>query len=118
MRIEDHAGERRELAPSVILVESGPSLVVRQGLWEVIVATLAIDQDPGLRSLARDRIVDMSLCTQAGRGLAALLDAQGCFLRARPTVLSPDEILAVFRPLRSALYAAYYAHPLWQDLRS
>lgn len=48
----------------------------------------------------------------------ALLDAQGCFLPAGFERIELPRVLELFMPIPSMLYAEYYAHPVWQRLRS
>ncbi len=51
--------------------------------------------------------------------LVRLLEAQGCFTSTERYAFYPlREVRRLFDPLRSAWYAAYYAHPLWGRLRT
>lgn len=109
---------RLELASDVVFARDDQHLWVRQSLWEVKVPLEAIASDPALSDLVHRRVVDQTRVGSKSIGFLQLLESQGCFLPERPAWLTPDDVLGLFRRIRSRLYASYYSHPLWLDLRS
>jgi len=106
----------RELRPSVVFYDDGQHTHISFAHWKVEVPSHAIKADESLRELMATRRVEN--LPPEGRGVLALLEAQGCFLPARPKKLTARAVLRLFQPLRSQLYAQYYSHPAWSRLRN
>jgi hypothetical protein len=86
--------------------------------WEVDLPAPVLDSAPELRRLGRERRLSRSTLGPAGRSVAALLEAQGCFLPALSATIPLASVPTVLKPIRSALYAQYYRHELWNGLRT
>jgi len=108
--------ERLFLRPSVVISEATGGLLIRYAHWELSVPASAVGASQMLRVLAADRTV-LQPTDSAARGVLSLLAAQGCFVPTIGEELRLAEVLRLFQPLRSEMYAAYYAHPLWAALR-
>jgi hypothetical protein len=108
--------ERLELRPNVAISETADNFSIRYAHWELKLPSAAVSASGSLRELTGDRSVAQPVDHDA-RGVVALLAAQGCFIPALPQDLSPADVLTLFQPLRSEMYATYYAHPLWGALR-
>lgn len=106
------------LRPRVELELDETHLRIAFALWEARVPVGVLDRAPEFRDLVVQRCLAAHPSDPAGAALVALLEAEGCFLpRARPVIPLRD-VPALFLPLRSQLYAEYYAHPFWGRLRS
>jgi hypothetical protein len=108
--------QARVLRPSVAFYDDGQHTHISFAHWKVEVPSHAIEADESLRELMATRRVQK--VPPEGRGVLALLEAQGCFLPARPEKLTARAVLRLFQPLRSQLYAQYYSHPAWSRLRN
>jgi hypothetical protein len=86
--------------------------------WQVDVPRDALGDAPELRDLAATRRVRREHCTPSTAALITLLEAQGCFLPTIAGDVALRDVVALFQPIRSKLYADYYAHPLWHRLGS
>lgn len=115
-QIEHPTGDRLVLRPSVMLVEGSDDLLIRYAHWELRLPQQPVDASNILTRLVTDRLVDEAPEPEV-RGVIQLLSAQGCFLPAVPEQLGLRDLYRLLQPIRSELYAAYYAHPLWTRLR-
>lgn len=108
----------KTLRPEVKIEDNGTETSIAFAHWQVSVPSDAIRKDGALLNLVRRRRLELASVNEQAHGLYALLDAQGCFLPNRPERLTSRAVLRMFQPIRSQLYAQYYAHPLWTRLRS
>jgi hypothetical protein len=96
--------------------------VVRIGYahWEIAVPAPFLSTHPELLEVLHGRRSRCDLPSNpAYDGFLTLLDAQGCFTSfEKQSSYRFRELRRLFDPLRSAWYALYYAHPLWQRLRT
>jgi hypothetical protein len=106
------------LRPEVQIALGDAADCVRFAHWEVRLPKGAIATRTLHSVLKRDAPVVCPEGDQELAGLLDLLDAQGCFRRVVATdACSMRELRRRFERLRSAWYATYYAHPLWNRLR-
>jgi hypothetical protein len=108
--------ERLFLRPSVAISEEADGLLIRYAHWELSVPASAVGASQMLRALATDRTV-LQPADSVARGVLSLLAAQGCFVPTIGEQLQLADVLRLFQPIRSEMYATYYAHPLWAALR-
>ena len=107
------------LRPEVQIFSSDTADSIRFAHWEVRLpkGTIAFHE---LRSvLTQNAPINSYHDSPELLGLLSLLDAQGCFRRVQaPEACSMRDFRRRFDRLRSAWYATYYAHPLWDRLRT
>jgi hypothetical protein len=108
--------QARALRPGVVFDEDGGHTCISFAHWKVQFPSHVIKADESLQELMATRRVRN--VPPEDRGILALLEAQGCFLPARPERLTARAVLRLFQPLRSELYAQYYSHPAWSRLRN
>jgi len=106
------------LRPEVQVFAGTEGYHIRYAHWEVRLPKGALGDQDLLEFLTPGRSVACGHDNPEIAGLLALLDAQGCFQRTDPPEpCSMQELRRRFDRLRSAWYAEYYAHPLWNRLR-
>jgi hypothetical protein len=92
---------------------------VQHALWQVDLPAAWVDDHPVVHALlSRRQTKAGALADPHAAPLVRLLDAQGCFVPEPKPSYALRELGALFEPLRSQWYATYYAHPLWDRLRS
>jgi hypothetical protein len=101
---------------------AGDGVRVACALWEVRLPALWVASHPRVEAFLRRGLTRSEVAADAdpeAAGVLALLDAQGCIVPAPLTApVSLRELRARFDRLRAGWYATYYAHPLWNRLRS
>jgi hypothetical protein len=108
----------KTLRPEVTLRGDGGNTSISFAHWQVTLPADSIQRNSALVDFVTSRRIDPHGLDDEARGLFALLDAQGCFLLDPPNRLTAREVLRLFQPLRSQLYAQYYSHSTWGRLRS
>ncbi len=107
------------LKDKVSVVFSGDRAKVSYALWEVELPANWVRSQPVINDLLNRRISRaQALQDPTARALIDLLSAQGCFTSVSKSSYSLKEVKELFDPLRSEWYAAYYAHPAWEEIRS
>lgn len=92
---------------------------IDHALWQVDLPTTWVHAHPVVHALlCRRETKTAALADPHAAALVRLLDAQGCFSPVPKPTYTLREVGALFEPLRSQWYAAYYAHPTWGRLRS
>lgn len=107
------------LKDNVCVVFSGDRAKVAYALWEVELPASWVTTQPVINDLLNRRISrGQALKDPTAKPLVELLSAQGCFTSVVKSHYSLEEVKVLFAPLRSEWYAAYYAHPTWELIRS
>ncbi len=106
------------LRPEVAVRRSEESVEIAYALWKTSIPLTSVSGSEGLNLLLCDRSIDVSRLDGSGTAVASLLEAQGCFIPRAPQQFASHDVLEYFNPVRSLLYANYYAHPLWDTIRS
>ncbi|KYF61716.1 hypothetical protein BE11_41255 [Sorangium cellulosum] len=97
----------------------GDKVQIAYALWQVELPAAWVRSRPLLCDLLErkrtgaDLVADREIAS-----LVRLLHAQGCFAPQPKAAYSLREIRSLFAPVRSMWYAAYYAHPVWERLRT
>jgi len=112
------ASRIKTLRPEVTVGDDGANTSISFAHWQVSLPSNTIHGNNALVDFVTSRRLEPHALDEEARGLYALLDAQGCFLPDLPDKLTAREILRLFQPLRSQLYAQYYSHSTWSRLRS
>lgn len=100
-----------------VAVRSGEGHVeLRFAHWELRLPADAVASDPEVRRLVEQRWASRLDRSSFAAGVKILLEAQGCLHQAVPPQLTMREFFRIVQPIRSSLYAVYYAHPLWRSL--
>lgn len=107
----------KTLRPEVAIVDDGTNTSISFAHWQVSIPIQEVAGNSVLADFVKSRCLQAHDLDEATHGLCALLDAQGCFLPDPPERLTRREVLRLFQPLRSQLYAQYYSHPTWGRLR-
>jgi len=96
------------------------SVAITHAHWQVSVPVSFLTSHPRLEKVLSRQLPRTELPPHPEYdGLVRLLEAQGCFTSAeRKAAYTLREVRDLFDPLRSMWYARYYAHPLWERLRS
>ncbi|WP_331319007.1 hypothetical protein [Methylobacterium mesophilicum] len=106
------------LRPEVRLEEANGLTSISFAHWQVELPSDELKASAPLLDLLQRREINPGLVDERVKGLVTLLEAQGCFLPAPPRRMTERSLLKLFQPLRSQLYAEYYAHPAWERLRT
>lgn len=107
-----------QLKKDVSVVFSEDKATISYALWEVALPMAWVKSHPVIDDLLHRKIARAeALAHPVAEPLVSLLNAQGCFTSQSKPRYSLREVKALFDPLRSEWYAAYYAHPAWQRLR-
>lgn len=103
-----------------VRVEFGEASVrIAHALWQVDLPAGWVHEHPVVHALlSRSETRLGALADPHAAPLVRLLDAQGCFVPPREASYALRELAGLFDPLRSEWFAAYYAHPLWNRLRT
>ena len=97
---------------------AGSKVLISYALWQVALPADWVSAHPLIEQFLQRRSGrSAALRDQHARPLVTLLDAQGCFPPRPKPSYTLREVKAIFDPLRSQWYAAYYAHPTWERLR-
>jgi hypothetical protein len=108
------------LRAEVELVHDDQADRIRFAHWEVALPPGFLKDHVDLRDVLC-RIAPASSVEQSSEsaGVIALLDAQGCFAsEGALEQCTLQQLRRIFDRLKSAWYAEYYSHPLWDRLRS
>lgn len=108
------------LRDGVSVTEDGDSVRIAYSLWQVSVPRAWVEARPAVAEVLQGKRSRRAVSADAeAEGLFTLLDAQGCFHQQESKAdYSLQDVRALFDPFRSSWYAAYYAHPFWQRLRT
>jgi hypothetical protein len=106
------------LRPGVRVTEEGVDICIAFAHWRVSIPLRVLHDDCALANLLAGHPVHPRDIGVSHTGIIQLLEAQGCFLPTMPQLLTAKGLLALFQPIRSQLFAQYYAHPVWKRLRS
>lgn len=108
------------LRPEVVLTQRADADCIRFSHWEVVLPAGFVQAHEDLHQVLLGRASADSVAPQSeSAAVVALLQAQGGFVgRGQPQPCTLAQLRTKFDPLRSHWYAQYYAHPLWQRLRS
>jgi hypothetical protein len=118
-RLETPSQPSGVLRDAVAVTFAPDKVRIQHALWQVDLPASWVQHHPLVRALLeRQRTKTDALADRDAAPLAQLLDAQGCFVPERKPSYTLREVRALFDPLRSQWYAEYYAHPLWDRLRS
>ena len=92
---------------------------ITYALWEVTLPSAWVFSHPTVKGLL-ERTCTLNEVASDPQAVAfrRLLEVQGCFIPVRKLSYTLSEIRELFAPLRSSWYAIYYAHPIWERLRS
>ncbi len=107
----------RRLRPEVALRREGAAARISFAHWETsfpLDTANAADFD----ELFRHRTLTRAAQGGSGPAIARLLEAQGCFLSLAADEVPLRDVVLLIQPIRSLLYAQYYAHPLWARIGS
>jgi hypothetical protein len=110
------SGEVLTFRPEVVVNGGAEGVRIKFAHWEIVLPQGAFVDAPELQELLAKRSVVRRSYGPGAASLVALLRAQGCFLPKLSSHTSPAGLIDLFQPLRSNLYAGYYAHPLWTRL--
>lgn len=104
------------LRPEVEIVRESDAVLLSFAHWELRLPTSAVAADPEVAAILRERRAKASPGSGFAGRLMALLEAQGCLLRTGEDRMTLQRVFELVQPIRSQLYASYYAHPLWSVL--
>jgi hypothetical protein len=95
-------------------------VIITHAHWQISVPSLFLVSHPQLEQVLTRRKPRAELPPHPDYdGFIRLLEAQGCFTSLeRKAAYSLGEARELFDPLRSMWYARYYAHSLWERLRT
>lgn len=106
------------LRPEVSVRASEEKVHLDFAHWSVTFPGSVITADETLGELFQGRAVSPERLSEQAIGIVQLLDAQGCLLPEMLDQMTALDVLKLFQPLRSQLYAEYYRHPVWERIRS
>ncbi|MBE9179322.1 hypothetical protein IQ268_12195 [Oculatella sp. LEGE 06141] len=107
------------LREGVDVAFSDDKVKITYALWEVTLPSVWVFSQPTVQGLLeRTSTLTEVVSNPQTAAFTRLLEAQGCFTPLRKPSYTLSEIRELFAPLRSSWYAIYYAHPIWERLRS
>jgi hypothetical protein len=98
--------------------DAAGTINVRYALWEIAFPDEVVRGIGAFAPLLAERRLSVSKVEPCDAPVISFLTAQGCFLPKLDCHVRLREVLPLFEPLRSGMYAEYYSHPLWRRLRS
>jgi hypothetical protein len=109
------------LRRGVRVSENDQAVSIDNSMWSIDIPREWVERAPGFRELLRrERPVEsLSRETEGLAGIIEVLRSQGCFSFPddRPSY-TLREVREVFNAVAARWYRDYYAHPLWDALRS
>lgn len=110
--------EALSLRPEVRVRTDDENVLLEFAHWTVTLPGSAVFTDEALAKLLAGREISPAALSEQSTRIVSLLDAQGCLLPALPEEMTARDVLKLFQPLRSHLYAEYYRHPEWARIRT